>query len=158
MRAVEIPLTRGFCALIDESDQPLVSGFKWFAADGHRTRYAHRTVNLMLPAGKTARIIRMHRLILEAKTGDIVDHVNGNGLDNRRTNLRIVSHAENCQNRIGIRSDNKSGANGVCLHPSGRWRAYITINGKRNWLGAFSSFEAAVMARREADADLWRRG
>jgi len=158
MNTVEIPLTRGFWALIDETDLPLVSDFKWFAADGNRTRYAHRTINFMKSGRKTARVIRMHRLIIGAKHGDIVDHINGNGLDNRRANLRIVSHAENCQNRIGTRSDNKSGANGVYLHPQLGWRAYITINGKRIWLGVFSSFDAAVMARGDAEAGLWRRG
>lgn len=158
MKTVEIPLTRGFLALIDESDLPLVSDFKWFAADGNRTRYAHRTINFMQSGRKTARIIRMHRLIVEAKPGDIVDHINGNGLDNRRTNLRIVSHAENCQNRIGPRSDNKSGANGVYLDSKIGWRAYITTDGKRKWLGVFSSFDAAVTARMNAEAALWRRG
>lgn len=83
-----------------------------------------------------------------------IDHINGNGLDNRITNLRDVDNAENRKNQKR-NSANTSGVMGVGPRPNGRrWRAEIKIGGKRLQLGTFDTFEEAVAARKSAEARL----
>src|SRR5690348_1244113 len=89
----EIPLTKGAVALVDDADERVVQGYKWhLTGDGRyagaRTsrRHGHRQVY-------------MHRLILGASADVRVDHINGDGLDNRRVNLRLATHQENNFNR-----------------------------------------------------------
>jgi hypothetical protein len=80
-----------------------------------------------------------------------LDHINGVRTDNRMSNLREVSSAENCRNR-SIQADNKSGVTGVSWHKKyGRWSAYIGHNGKLIYLGMFDRFEDAVAARKAAE-------
>ncbi len=88
----------------------------------------------------------MHRVIKGAKAGQSVDHVNGNGLDNRRSNLRLCAHAENLRNRK-IHKNNKSGFKGVRKRKeSSLWRAEIRSNHKFYFLGNFHSAEEAAHA------------
>jgi hypothetical protein len=75
-----------------------------------------------------------------------VDHINGNGLDNRKENLRICSHSENQWNRTKYKN-NKSGYKGVFFHSkTGHWEAGIRINGKREYLGVFNTPQEASLA------------
>ena len=81
----------------------------------------------------------------------MTDHINRNKLDNRRSNLRICTPKENLQNS-SIRTTNKSGATGVYYVPKvNKWRAQITIDGKTKYIGIFTSFEDAVIARRKSE-------
>lgn len=90
-----IALTQDFVAIIDEEDLPLVGGKRWFAAKTNNGLvYAHHTAW----NGKNV-TIRMHRLIADAQSGEVVDHINGCGIDNRRANLRRCSPKENCRNQ-----------------------------------------------------------
>lgn len=90
---VEIPLTRGLVALVDDGDVPLVAKCRWAAMRSSRTWYAHRSGIRRPDGGYTGQL--MHSLL----TGwPRVDHINGNGLDNRRGNLRPANRAENGQN------------------------------------------------------------
>ena len=83
---------------------------------------------------------------------DDIDHINGNPNDNSIANLRVVSHAENMKN-CKLRADNGSGHAGVNWHSShGKWSAAIQIDGKRHHLGYFSSKDAAISARQDAQA------
>lgn len=96
-----VPLTRGLVALVDDADFDLVSAFSWYAQRGANTHYAYnRSARLNNGARLT---IQMHRLILDlgpwARGGVEVDHVDRNGMNNQRSNLRIVTHAENAANR-----------------------------------------------------------
>lgn len=128
----EIPLTRGLVALIDDADFDAVSAYKWYAAHrkGGATFYARRTVN-------PSQTILMHRAILCAPSGVGVDHINCNGLDNRRSNLRLATSAQNAKNR-GMHPGNTSGYKGVCWHPSAnRWQAQIKVDGRNKYLGLF---------------------
>lgn len=89
----------------------------------------------------------------EMPSGEI-DHINRNKTDNRIANLRSVSRSVNQQNN-GLRADNKSGFVGVHWHSSKqRWRAVITLNGKKHRLGNFTTKEAAAEAYAEAKARL----
>jgi hypothetical protein len=90
----------------------------------------------------------MPHVILRVDDTIEIDHVNGDGLDNRRENLRVATHAQNASNR-GVRVNNTSGFKGVHANHSGRgkqWFAYITTNYKRQHLGMFGTAEEAARA------------
>ena len=89
--------------------------------------------------------ILMHRFIAGAENDSQVDHINHNRLDNRRSNLRIVTPQQNRFNS-GIQSNNTSGYKGVCLTSSGKWQAQIVRDGKAIYLGLFDNAEAAARA------------
>lgn len=146
---IEIPLSRGMVALIDDEDLPLVAGIPWYAAGGYgnRTWYA--------VADEQLGWLHMHRRLLGLERGDPrrPDHRDGNGLNNRRANLRLATPAQNSQNRRGYGS---SGFKGVVLYKRhGRsicWRARIGSPCKA--LGQFGTPEDAARAY---DAEARRR-
>lgn len=90
--------------------------------------------------------VLFHRLVMCAKRGDVVDHANGNKMDNRRENLRICTHAENMRNRK-THTNNKLGVKGVYYLPKKKlFRADIRANGRRYTLGKFKTIEQAKAA------------
>lgn len=105
----EIPLTCGLVAIVDEADYEILSRFQWRATSsrGRNTCYAARK-----EGGHT---ILMHRQIMATPRGMVTDHVNGDGLDNRRANLRICTNGDNLKNRCRPRT-NTSGFKGVREH------------------------------------------
>lgn len=91
-----------------------------------------------------------HRAVLGAKPGEDVDHINGNPLDNRRANLRIVTRAENLQNRARLTKINTSGYRGVSFcKQTKRWRGKAQINGRLYHVGRFATAEEAGEAVRQ---------
>lgn len=140
-----VSLTRGYEAIIDASDVPLVSGVNWQAKITPRSVYATRSARR---EGRR-RAVSLHATILGSGP-DHVDHVNGNGLDNRRANLRRASRVENGQNRR-LNTNNASGFKGVSFRKdTGKWRAEITLRGQRMCLGNFEVPSAAHAAYCEA--------
>jgi hypothetical protein len=141
---VSIPLTQGKTALIDADDYSIVAPYKWFAhvdRKGHAYAYANTT----LPNGKRTTLI-MHRLLLGARPGQIVDHRSGDGLDNRRCNIRLATPQENSRNRRPYRNSS-SQYRGVTLRTrSGRWHAQIFVSGNRIHLGDYIHERDAAMA------------
>ncbi|WP_404944690.1 HNH endonuclease [Ralstonia pickettii] len=122
---------------IDVDDVEAVSGFDWkIGSGGYAVRHRDGKVELM------------HRVISGAADGVLVDHKNGNKLDNRRCNLRFCCHAENMRNRK-ISKNNKSGFKGV-YQQKNFWRAQIKYAGKKHLLGCFATPEAAHDAYCEA--------
>lgn len=154
--AKEVPLTQDKVALVDDDDYPVVSRYKWhamhcyehlwYAATGHNTY--------------------LHRFILNPPRGYTVDHINGNGLDCRKENMRICKLSDNVKNRHcyagqpikekgrrphRLNRNNRSGFLGVCHHPlSNKWRAQIIINGKYKHLGFFDVPQQAAEAYDQA--------
>lgn len=131
----EIPLTRGCFAIVDAADYAHLKDRAWFATN---SGYAARMIR-----GKTT---FMHRLIACPGEGQEVDHINGNKLDNRRSNLRCCSHLENCFNRKNNKN-NSSGYRGVYRdkrRPS--WRSYVRVGRKQCDLGSFKTAEDAARA------------
>jgi hypothetical protein len=132
---------------IDAADVPLLFGYRWVAikSPGRDVYYAqasHQT-------GGKVRIIHMHRLLLQPGQKQLVDHINGDGLDNRRCNLRIANHAQNTMNSR-LRSDNTSGYRGITYRKdSGKWQAVIHAAGERRRLGCFNTKEEAALAYNE---------
>lgn len=139
---MKIQLTMGEAAIVSPEDYQFLSQFKWHVSRSPRTSYAITHVK-----GKT---VYMHRLIMAAPQGLEVDHINNDGLDNRRANLRLCTSAENKAN-MRIRVDNKSGYKGINFDKqTGKWRARIRFNNKEYSLGRHITKDAAVKAREEA--------
>ena len=119
--------------IIDTADLPKVEKHVWYMKSG---RYAYNNA-----------IGFMHNYLMNPEDGFEVDHINRNGLDNRRCNLDIVTHQENCRRR-GMRVDNTSGTTGVSyVKPVNRWLAYTSIDNKRFNLGYYLNKEDAIYAR-----------
>lgn len=117
--------------LYDNKDHKLISKYKWHIYKGWYNFYAH--VNSGKRPNRT--VIAMHRLIM--KFPKEVDHKNGNGLDNRRCNLRTSINGGNQMNK-GLQKNNKSGYKGVSFDKrSRRYISVISINHKRIYLGSF---------------------
>lgn len=149
MPALRIPLTQGLVALVDEADhEQVVAAGRWSAHRDCNTFYATR--NARRGDGSYA-MVALHTFL----TGwPLTDHINGDGLDNRRSNLRPATHAENMRNRR-IGSNNTSGFKGVSLNRrTGRWAACIVADGRRNWLGYHATPEAAARAYDAAAREL----
>ena len=91
-----IPLTQGLYALVDPADYAELSRYRWHANRGRETFYAQRKV--WDPLTRTERTVKMHRQILNCPDHLVVDHVNHNGLDNRRANIRAATTAQNVCN------------------------------------------------------------
>lgn len=144
-----VTLTKGYVAILDANDVPLVSGWNWSALVKKTTVYAVRKLG---SRGEAA--VYMHRAILPVAAGQLVDHIDGNGLNNRRENLRSASHVQNCRNQRRC-TRNTSGFKGVTWCARRRkWRAQIAADGKRHDLGFFPSPEEAHAAYAEASARL----
>jgi hypothetical protein len=120
--------------LFDECDRELVLSAAWHL---NNTGYA-----------QSKRLGLLHRVITNAPEGSEVDHVNGNRLDDRRCNLRLVTHQENQQNRVSPSRSN-TGRRGVRFEAErGRFRARATVDGRDIFIGRFLTHDAAVEAHR----------
>lgn len=126
---VRIHMTRGMVAVIDIGDLPLVEGMGWCPIRGRSKWYAKH--------GKSP-LILMHRHIMQAKPGELIGHIDRDGLNNRRSNLRVATHSQNCRNKqsdVGV-----SGLRGVHWHgDKGKWAAVTTVHGKRIYGGYFNN-------------------
>jgi len=137
----EIPLTQGKVALVDEQDYERVVAMKWHAALGRGGWYA---VHGIRHQGRTA-LLRMHRFVLNCQSGQEVDHINHDGLDNRRCNLRLCTRSQNVANSRKTKNNTSSRFKGVYWDTYyKRWRAQIGHNGQKHYLGSFDSEENAA--------------
>jgi len=138
-----IIFSNGKQALIDDKNFEKINQYKWtyFKAESGK-EYARREKKI-----NGERIIYlMHRVILNAPSNKEIDHINGNGLDNRESNLRVCSHLENMRNRK-LHKNNTSGFKGVSLYRRNRkWRSEINVNKKTIVLGSFNSVIDAAKA------------
>lgn len=142
-----IPLTQGQVTIVNDEDYEALVKHKWYAHKDARSGkyYAHHR----LKTGDSRHLIEpMHRAILGVDRGVLVDHENGNTLDNRRSNLRPATTSQNNRNR-GKHSTNTSGFKGVYTKGK-RWRAVISVDDKQKYLGSFSTPEEAARAYDEA--------
>lgn len=148
----QIPLTRGKCAIVDDDDYERLMKHKWFAVLFKNGWYAARC--LARNCGKQKTLL-MHREIMSPPTGMQCDHINHNALDNRKSNLRIVTASEN-QHNCRKRKDNTSGHKGVVYSKAGKkWYAQISVNGGHKYLGSFSDKIAAAHAYDRAARELF---
>lgn len=161
---IEIPLNKKgkkhvgkYVAIVSDEDKDLAD-FNWSACFGKTTNYVHRNRNYQ---GKQYNTV-MHRLIMERmiyplklEKGQMVDHINRNGLDNRRENLRIATKSQNNMNRRK-RPDGASGFKGVTKESkTNKWVAQIGFNKKIIRLGTFDTPELAHEAYCEKAKELF---
>jgi hypothetical protein len=135
-----ILLTRGLTATVDEADYEAVSELTWHAFDNQGKGWYARS-KIPLGSGRYRRVF-MHNLLLGIRG---VDHIDGNGLNNQRTNLRPATAVENARNRRKSPAGS-SRYKGVYLFRPSVWRAMISQDGKQQSLGFFSSEIAAALA------------
>jgi hypothetical protein len=138
--SVRVELSQDQYAVIDAEDWEVASSYRWYAWRSHpsSTWYA--------ASSTPSRRIYMHRLLAGNPKGLQVDHKDGSGLNNRRSNLRIATSQQNQQNR-GMDSRNTSGFKGVKWNARrGHWVACIRANGKDLYLGSFKNAEDAARA------------
>jgi hypothetical protein len=126
--------------LIDLEDIPKVKSIGWHLTPNKRnTRYCISNKGVLL-----------HRLLMDDPEGMVIDHINHNGLDNRKCNLRICTNQENICN-CEIPKNNKSGCKGVYwAKDKQKWTVQITINNKTKYIGRYENLEDAIKARQEA--------
>ena len=155
----KIALTKGYVALVDDIDFDRINQHKWQAVVEDRvknvpvTAYAQRTEWYGTDAGgkRLRRTVRMARVILDAQPGEQVDHIErpahgAEVVDNRRSNLRLATHAQNMHNQR-IRKGGSRVYKGVCWHRKERcWRAHITVNGRQTHVGRYHDEVEAAKA------------
>lgn len=144
----EVPLAKGLVAWVDDDDWPLVQMFTWHPVMTDNTYYA-------VTGASDTSFIGMHRMLIGATSDQIVDHRDGNGLNNRRGNLRAGTRGQNAANRrLGV--NNRSGYKGVCwVKKTGRWLAQINVDKKKYTLGTFKDPWEAAQAYNKAALDAW---
>ena len=139
----EIPLIGGTAARVDDDDYARLSCYSWRLYQRPNSSYAVA----YLDGHGFDRRVWMHRLVMEAKAGEIVDHIDADGLNNQRCKLRVCSNAENQRNRRKpkTRAAISSRFKGVTWH-GGKWRAKIVVDGKQRHLGRFEDEVEAAKA------------
>lgn len=134
-----VPLSRGLAARIDAADVWLVCDRNWHAQVKSRQTYAASS-----PLTGEKSMLMLHRVIVGATEGQVVDHIDGDGLNNHRANLRICSHKENVR-FAGLSRRNKTGFKGVSARGD-RFVASIFIDGVSYHLGMHDTAEEAHAA------------
>lgn len=145
-----VELTQGQYARIDARDVPLISSIRWTATRRRHSWYAYTKVR-----GSQENFFMHWAIIGKPEDGMEVDHINSDGLDNRRSNLRMATTTQNHAN-MRLRSDNKSGFKGVSFDPQkGKFAARIYHLGKLHWLGRYDTAESAALAYDEAARNIF---
>lgn len=147
-------LSRGFAATVDDEDFDFLNQWKWTAMVTAWTVYAHRRQR---NASGKPELVLMHRLIAGTPTGMVTDHIDSDGLNNTRANLRVATQQQNIMNRRpqrggscpikGVWRDNTA--------PRKPWRSAIRLNGKLKYLGRFACPKEAGAAYAAAAAELF---
>lgn len=142
----EIKLTQGYVSLVDDEDFEYLNQWKWQVLKKKYTQYAARTI--YINGEQTA--ILMHRLIMELSDKRQIDHIDHNGLNNQKNNLRICTNGQNQMNKRACGNSKYLGVNVIYKRNKNKTYKYITseiaFNKKRIHLGAFQTEEDAAMA------------
>lgn len=156
MKQIPLNVVRGknkgkYFALVDDSEFTLVMKHHWHFHNVPKGHTAYAVTNVSYPSGKRS-LITMHRLLMKFPKGKDIDHIDGNGLNNQRSNLRIASRGQNLCNR-GKQSNNTTGFKGVSFNKHLRkYDSEITFRGKKFKIGHFTDKIDAAVAH-----DLWAR-
>jgi hypothetical protein len=146
-----IPLTKGLFAIVDPDDYHRLVNFNWHANKSAHTHYAVRYLpkgNVVSPSNRRKNKIEyMHHLIIDIPEGLFCDHINHNGLDNRKANLRPATLAQNIRHRRKFKSPSRSKYKGLTWRKKEKaWHVRIYTNGKRIFIGSFKDEFAAAKA------------
>jgi hypothetical protein len=147
----EIELSQGYWARVDVDILPLLSKHSWNVQKGKGKVYAKTQIG--------GRTVYMRRVVANAPSdaGLVVDHCNGDGLDNRRSNLRIATWQQNARNSPGASGRRLSSTRGVSKRnrPQRPWRADIYGNGRCKYLGSFASEDEAIAVRLKVEKEMF---
>lgn len=146
--AVKIPNVKASRrAIVDDEDFERVNAYKWCSS-------THSYPTSGTPHGygnKKPRHTLMHRLVMNAKSGQIVDHINEDRYDNRKCNLRFCNKSQNAVNKRKLLSTNTSGHQGVYWHKhKQKWAASIIVEGRKIYVASSKDKEKVCVAYREA--------
>jgi hypothetical protein len=134
----EIKLTRGKVALVDDDDFDYLNQWRWFAHQGRSTFYAETNQKIN---GKY-KTIKMHRVIMNPDNGLQIDHIDHNGLNNQKSNLRNATNGQNQMNRKASGAVKYLGVNRFGKY----FQARISVNKSRIFLGYFINAKDAALA------------
>ena len=154
----EIPLTQGKVALVDDDDYENVMKFKWFAATNNEGKFvpARGKVMYYIKTRRfTTRALHLSRFIMGVYNNMVVDHINGDTLDNRRCNLRVCTTRQNLQNLVALHGKKASkypGVSKVRDSTKNPWQARIRRSGDQKvvYLGVFPTEREAAVAYEKA--------
>lgn len=132
--AKKIPLGHGQFAIVDDEDYEKVCRYKWHTMSGSKNPNCYAVTK-----------VRMHRLVIDAPMGYMVDHINGDTLDNRKANLRLCTNSQNQQN-TGSRGGSSKYKGVSLLKNRGKWMATFQFDGKKYYCGMWDSEEDAARA------------
>lgn len=134
----EIELTKGYVAIVDDEDYERVNQYKWTLNKQKHTSYAKTRID--------NKVIYMHRLIMNEPNMK-VDHIDCNGLNNQKDNLRLATNSQNSSNKSGLNKNNTSGYRGVRWRKDrNKWSAEITYNKQKIALGHYTDIKEAARA------------
>jgi len=134
---------------IDKADYDLVKDMTLYVGTNGYVYYS-------IWSNGRSRPYTLHALLMnQSGHQQLVDHINGDPLDNRRRNLRLVTNSKNQQNRHVLNKNNSSGHRGVARYDAKRWRASIMVDRRQIHLGLFHTIEDAVAARKVAELHYW---
>jgi hypothetical protein len=145
---VRIPLSKGYEAIIDEGDAEEARFYSWHAHIAKRSNTVYAIAHIP-GIFKPRKEIFLHNLVFKPKVGTLSDHIDGNGLNCRRNNLREASESQNAMTKLRVGASNPR--TGVYLAPNGRWIAMISIDKKQRSIGRFATKEEAIAARENAE-------
>ena len=154
-----IKLSNGGEAFIDEEDYPDLINFTWRTLNLKKINLKYAVCYKKIDKYKYDQGLLMHRVIMGLEKGDgkQIDHINGDGLDNRKSNLRLCDYSQNQQNRQSIA--NKLGFKGVTLHPkkkdANKYSSKIRKSGKCYSLGYYETPQEAALAYNEKAKELF---
>ena len=129
-------------AIVDDSDFELVSKSRWYLQAVGK----HKSARADFKENGIRRKISMSRFLMNCPKGMVVDHINGDSLDNRRKNLRICTPKENCRN---IHLTKRGKMKNIYQIPSGKFRVLFQVDGKRHHFGMFETVEEAMKVHKK---------
>jgi len=131
-------------AIVDEQDFDKINQYRWKSSFVGKAKTPYAT------SSHFGRTVYMHRLVMDAPKGTVIDHIDGNGLNNSSDNLRFVTYSQNNMNQP-IRCDNTSGHKGInWCEDRQKYQVYINIDRKRKSLGRYKTLEEAIYVRDHA--------
>jgi hypothetical protein len=136
-------LSDGKCAIVDQQDFYRTNKLDWIVKEDFDSIYA---VRFFREPGKRSKLNSMHRFICNPPGGLFIDHINCNGLDNRRKNLRLATHSQNSCNRPKRKNTTSRFVGVHFSKKSKRWVAQIKYQGGKKWLGYFDNEIDAAQA------------